>query len=207
MPELKKDFSGCDLSRYTPPFSIDADLYKAMQASPSSFMKDTSLFVPGAVVDVGAGNCRNSLPLARTGRIVYAVDRGLQMESNHPNVVPINADIEDLRFPRAANFLIVYTLRFLPRSSAERTINAMMDATEPNGVHLHEDLLPMTPFIGRSGDPERWFSPLLLEEMYNSAGWFVEHSTRPIPTVYVDANGEQVWHDSARVIAQNTSAV
>ena len=88
MLELKQGFSGCDLSRYTPPFSIDDDLYRSMQARESGFMRDTSLLAPGAVVDVGAGNCRNNFPLARTGRIVYAVDRGLQMESSHPNVVP-----------------------------------------------------------------------------------------------------------------------
>lgn len=138
-----------------------------------------------SVLDLGCGDGRNALPLARAGFEVTAIDRSRSGVSR----LAATASVEDLEVravvtdlasfePRHRYDLVLAhgVLHLLPSDVCERTMAAMRRATKPGGwnvVAVFTDRLPPPP------DLEPFALNLFPEGALEAAygGWIVELST------------------------------
>jgi tellurite methyltransferase len=154
-------------------------------------------FLPGSVLDLGSGDGRNALFLARAGFTVIAVDAveaaitalrrsaseaGLEIETHV-------ADIARFSFaPSYANVISTLTLHFLPKDEAPVVIARAKESTAQGGLNVVSLFTADGP-LRLPGSQAFWLEPGELRSYY--AGWDVLHfERRMVATAARDDRGE-----------------
>jgi tellurite methyltransferase len=165
---------------------------------PDTFVvQHVEAFLPGSVLDLGAGDGRNALFLARAGFKVIAVDAvegaitrlrrsaseaGLEVETHV-------GDIARFSFaPSYANVISTVTLHFLPKDEAPTIIARAKECTAQGGLHAVSLFTADGP-LHRPSSHAFWLEPGELRSYYE--GWDVLHFERRVVTTAVkDERGQ-----------------
>jgi SAM-dependent methyltransferase len=132
-------------------------------AAPSPFvLQHLATAPPGPVLDVACGAGRHALSVARTGRVLDAIDRSWERcaevarraRAERLSVRPVCADLEELPLPAARYALVVNTL-YLDRALVPR----LVDALAPGGVLLFETFLEAQLATGHPRNPAFVLAP------------------------------------------------
>lgn len=164
------------------------------------------------VLDIGAGDGRNTLYLAEHGFTVHALDfaaTGLKnlMEKARSrgvdaSIVPITADFMDYQADtRYDNIISTFTLHFAGESNLIPFLNKAMELTKPGGVMIVEDFTANSELVVNSKN----YIPTAesLREHYVDAGWHIHHSaTRMSESRQRNAAGEPYINEAAGIVAQ-----
>jgi SAM-dependent methyltransferase len=126
-------------------------------ASPSPFVLEHLAGAPsGPVLDVACGGGRHALAVARTGRVVDAIDRSWERcaevarraRAERLGVRPVCADLEQLPLPVGRYAAVVNTL-YLDRTLVPRLVSTL----SPGGVLLFETFLEAQLATGHPRNP------------------------------------------------------
>lgn len=110
----------------------------------------------GLTLDLGAGDGRNALPLAKAGGTVYAYDissvavaalNQVATELRQKNLIAFEQDLAHFQAPESfTNLIGSFMLHFLSDSQARSLIQQLQHATQPGGMHILMDFGPKAPF-------------------------------------------------------------
>ena len=103
----------------------------------------------GLVLDLAAGHGRHALFFAKRGHKVAAVDRDVSHLPNHPNIEPLEADLEDGAWPLSRRFGAAVVTNYLHRP----LMPALIDAIEPGGVLLNQTFMEGNERFGKPNRP------------------------------------------------------
>ncbi len=147
---------------------------------PFDLVKQLPQLISGkTVLDLGAGNGRNTLYLLNLGYQVTAVDssdEGLRVlrdraGKNNKNLQLVQSDVTQFTTDKTYDaVLAIGLLHFLPINEAEKLVKNMQDWTKPNGVNIVA--VKMTQ--NRKGDLPHVFKPNELKNMYGLPNWKIE---------------------------------
>ena len=167
----------------------------------------------GSVLDLGAGDGRNTLYLAERGFEVTAVDiaptaiiklnKFAKERDIAGKVEGIVADVATYVSKRQYNNVIsTFTLHFLDAAAFPAVFERTLAATLPGGINIIEDFTSNGPLY-RADSTGYWFRSGELKDLYAAHGWEIIHySERISRTKAVDENGHQFEQQSATVIAR-----
>jgi tellurite methyltransferase len=169
--------------------------------------------MPGTVLDLGAGDGRDALFLARRGFRVVAVDlvdaalaqlRGAASAEG----LAIETHVADIgSFPLAAtyeNVVSTFTLHFLPWQVATDVVARAKERTAPGGCHLLS-IFTKDGGLYRPGSPGFWLEPGGLRALYDD--WDVLHDGhRIVETVARDEAGKPFRQPTDELVARKPAA-
>jgi len=106
----------------------------------------------GAVLDLAAGRGRHALFFAERGHKVTAVDRDVSRLPAHPNIEPLQADLEDgSPWPLVdRRFGAVVVTNYLYRP----VMPHLLEAVAPGGVLLYQTFMVGNERFGRPSNPD-----------------------------------------------------
>lgn len=173
-------------------------------------LDNLSLLNPGTVLDVGAGDGRNSVFLADQGFKVAALDvsptglknieekaaaKGLLVET-------IAGDIRELQIAgEYDNIISNFTLHFLGPEQIMPTLHKMAAATKPGGINIVDDFTPNGPLV--KDDPEFYPTEDSLVNFYSSLGWeILFKNLRQVETKVHETPGQPLTHEAIAIIAK-----
>jgi len=168
--------------------------------------------LPGTVLDLGAGDGRNAVFLAKRGFRVIAVDvveaalgelrraaeaAGLAIETHVANIVD---------FPladRYENVVCTLTLHFLEFEAALLLLTRLHERTAPGGCHVLTLFTSDGP-LHRPGSPQFWPEPGGLQRLYG--GWEVVYAARRlVTTVARDESGRAFEQPADELVVRRPS--
>ena len=178
-----------------------------------SVERNLDKFAPGTVIDLGSGDGRNALYLAKQGFEVLAVDnaptgiehlqRYAEEAGVQDSVTGVVADIAEF-VPEGEydNMLSTFTLHFLTDADFARVIAMMQQYTRSGGVNLVQDFLkgdsPHDP-----ADMQHWLDSGELSQLYEAAGWTVlDYGETQHEMIQTNAAGHRLARPAAVMIAR-----
>ena len=187
------------------------DYYWGLRPSPLCFeiLKLLPPEKPLKVLDIGCGEGRNAVFLARNGYDVTAFDTsvtGLEKtrilaEKASVNIKTFNADIKEFRLKE--NFDIIFStgvLHYIPEELRREIFENYKEFTNPGGLNVFS-VFVKKPFIEKAPDAEptacKWISGELFTYYHD---WVIQHCTEEI----FDCMSSRVAHKHAsnRMIAR-----
>lgn len=168
---------------------------------------------PGTVLDLGAGNGRDSIYLAKQGFDVTSVDisaEGLALLEDTAKqkgvggrIQTVEADVANYQPDKEYdNVICIFTLHFLDESNFRPAIDRIMGCTKSGGLNVLSDLTTNGPLysIDSTG---HWVQAGEFKEIYESAGWeILDNFTYSSSTMMKDAEGKPFQHESDHLIVR-----
>ena len=166
-------------------------------------------FLPGSVLDLGSGDGRNALFLARAGFTIIAVDAveaaitALRLNASEAGL-EIETHVADIaRFPFApsyANIVSTLTLHFLPKDEAPMVIARAKECTARGGLNVVSLFTADGP-LRPPGSRAFWLEPGELRSYYE--GWDVLHlEHRVVETAAKDDRDEPFMQPVDEIVAR-----
>jgi SAM-dependent methyltransferase len=166
--------------------------------------------VPRTVLDVGMGEGRNSLHVARMGHMVTGITKdpeeiavATQLAERQGIADLCNFQQGDVRTPRPGMFDIALSnevVHLLPKKAGGVVLSLMRGQTRQGGLNIVSGYL-VEPGTANITNTERCFAPGELRTIYQRAGWqelYYEEEILPITHV---GNKENIF-SRAKIIAQ-----
>lgn len=170
----------------------------------------------GRALDVGCGNGRNTLYLAKRGFAVDAWDwnpdslanlgRIAEAEGLDDDIYISEVDLNDvgaLDFDGPYDFVFsTVVLMFLQPASAKMLVSQMQEQTAPGGHNLIVSAMDSTDYPCRMPFPFR-FQPGELKAQYENAGWeIIKYNENPGKLHKTDENGNRIEMRFATLFAR-----
>lgn len=168
---------------------------------------------PGTVLDLGAGNGRDSIFLAKQGFEVTSVDlsaEGLALlretakqKGVNTRIQTVEADVANYRPEKEYdNIICIFTLHFLREVDFQPAIQRIMNSTKSGGLNILSDLTTNGPLYSIDSIGH-WVNAGEFKEIYEAAGWEILDSfTYSSSTMMKDAEGKPFQHESDHLIAR-----
>lgn len=179
---------------------------------PSSvILRSQESLVPGSVLDIGAGDGRNSLYLASQGFTVHALDvsrtglKNLQKRARSNNlshaVTTTVADFLTYTPTRTYDNIITnFTIHFIGAHNIQSFVQKMMDTTNPSGVNVIDDFTKNGPI---NHPPEDFIDQHTIGDMYLSQGWeIISSERRQVQTKKYETPGKPYVHEALGFVAK-----
>lgn len=181
-------------------------------SKPSNIVEKFTDHLQGeTVLDIGAGDGRNAIHLAKQGFKVYALDfaaeglKNLMVKAHiygvRDAIVPIVAS-----FPahetteQYDNVISTFTLHFAESGKLTNFLHRAMELTRPAGIMLIED------FNGNGTmavNPDNYMDEQAIVDHYRDAGWHIHHSeTQQTSSRQKNANGTPILTEKMAIVAQ-----
>lgn len=165
----------------------------------------------GSVMDLGAGEGRNAMFLARQGFEVTAVDvsevglakLGEVAQVNGLNIITHVQDINNLNLDRDFDiFLCIVVLHNLPRENAIKVIREMQRHTTPNGLNILRTFTQKGDFYELKKGVDRFYvKDGELKDLYE--GWeILKYEEEETQAITKRPNGSPMTNISAKLIAR-----
>jgi tellurite methyltransferase len=193
--------------------SFYADTLHPWGTAPDEFVvAHADELLPGTVLDLGSGDGRVALFLARRGFRVVAVDvvgdalAELRRAASEEGLA-VETHLADIgAFPLAAtyaNVVCTFTLHFLQRDVALRLVERAQERTAPGGCHVLALFTKDGPLY-RPGSTAFWLEPGGLQALYGD--WEVVHDARRIvETVATDESGNPFHQPTDELVVRKPS--
>lgn len=164
------------------------------------------------VLDIGAGDGRNTLYLASLGFHVSALDiskQGLRnltakaVERNlEGSVDTIHESIVDFKpSTKYDNIITNFTLHFVGSDGINPYLRKMAKLTHAGGLNIISDFTQDGPLAETA--PENYITQDRLHQFYQERNWEILHSmVDPVKTKRLDADGEPLEHDAVTFVAR-----
>ena len=180
---------------------------------PSAIVRDyASRFHRDTVLDIGAGDGRNTLYLASLGFHVSALDvskQGLRNLTNKAaqrelegNVDTIHESIVD--FDPAVkydNIVTNFALHFVGSGNIDPCLQKMVDLTHLGGLNIISDFTQNGPLAEAAA--ENYLTQSALHRFYQKRNWEILHSmVDPVKTKRLDTDGQPLEHDALVFVAR-----
>lgn len=224
--KMKEKIENNLIQKPTPDNSVLADHYdKTYRENPKTFgngkiepfILEATLIIPpdGKVIELGAGQGRNALELAKKGFQVTAVD------ISQVGVDSMNKKAQELGFP---NFhakvldsrealatdeeydLIVSTfmLHHLSREDAEKLITKIKERTKKGGINAIATFTVEGDFAKSPNAKDRFYPRLgEVRELYESDGWeIIKYGEKKRKSGQIKPDGSPMFNIRAEIIAK-----
>lgn len=178
----------------------------------SAIEKYKDVFVQGTVLDIGAGDGRNTLYLAQTGFTVNALDlsktglKNLMTKAERAGTASlISTTVADFVTytpdKQYDNVITNFTIHFIGSTNIMPFIAKMMHATKPGGINLIDDFTQNGPLA--KSISENYLTQALLISLYNDAGWTIlSTELRAVKTRAEEMPGKPYNHEAISFIAK-----
>jgi tellurite methyltransferase len=192
--------------------SFYADTLHPWGDEPEEFVVEhVEELLPGTVLDLGSGDGRNALFLARRGFNVIAVDvvesalSELRRAASAAGLAVETHVAQIGEFPLAPtyeNVLCTFTLHFLAADAATALVERLKERTAPGGCHLLALFAKDGPLY-RPGSNTFWAEPSTLQTLYGD--WEVVHSgQRIVETVATDEAGNPFQQPTDELVVRKS---
>ena len=179
---------------------------------PSSSIRDYApYFRRDTILDIGAGDGRNTLYLASLGFRVSALDisrTGLQnlMQKAKDGevealITPIIADFVQYEPEKSYDNIITnFALHFVGSANIQHVLEKIATATAPGGLAIINDFTPNGPLAKK---PENYITPEILQDFYETKSWeIIQNHIYTTKTKALDANGKPFEQESVEFVAR-----
>lgn len=181
---------------------------------PSAIVRDyASRLHRYTVLDIGAGDGRNTLYLASLGFTVSALDiskQGLQnittkasQRGLEANIDTIHEDITTYELPtKYDNVITNFALHFVGSAAIDQCMQKIADHTHSGGLNIVSDFTRDGPL---AESPENYITQDRLHQFYQERSWEILHSmVDPVKTKRLDADGQHLEHDAVVFVARKS---
>ncbi len=180
---------------------------------PSAVIKDNVDRLQGkTVLDIGAGDGRNALFLAKKGFHISALDlsatglshlmdeaRQNSLEESFTTTVSDFMDYESL--VKYDNVITNFTIHFVGADKINAFLEKMMVLTAPGGINIIDDFTRNGPLA--EDHPDMFITQDMIENFYHARGWHILLSeNRLVKPKKYEYSDESHMHEALSFIAQ-----